>query len=461
MSETDGLVHWFDLPEEMVIRLDPKFASELMKKMPRMKMAKITNLPDNTLRRVEESGKILVRTLLKICNGLGIKPSEIESKIIGVSSLNVKMPIDFNTKFGFRFIGGILSDGTITRSNLVEYTNGSIMQLLRMLEAAYNLFGDFKARIVKGKKNSIALQFPSTFRYLLEKVGLPVGSKSKANISLPVFILNGSKANKAEYLRQAFSDDGYAGDKIGIGRMVDITNIVNFEIPQNIRASRIPRKDEISKHVPRLLLSEKKLLEDLGIKFSEPRLDSLHKSRNGRITALFKMEISRWEEVVKFAKSVGFSHERKQKELENLINSKKPFNFEMQKDIINLYTHFKDSKFCIEDIMNATNKSYVASKTIGIRLTKKGILQRIKPGVYQFTPYGKEKAKYYKELHELKFLKNEEIDLKLVHLRRNTYLVTKSNSGIPAKLLLQKLVSQFQQTVSFPRVKSLINFSIF
>ncbi len=185
----------------------------------------------------------------------------------------------------------------------------------------------------------------------LLKVGAIVGQKAAVDGEVPWLIKKGTKELKTSYLKAIFDDEGcvYHGKKnnqryITLSRYRHINNITekqrkeleklskhmsSREFPTGHinkiitikRASKLIKDNNLLsafKILPQLLQGESLLLDELGI---EHRIfnRSLSKTHLGRYSLCFDLYINRKNSLIKFYKCVGFSLERKQNKLKNIV----------------------------------------------------------------------------------------------------------------------------------------------
>lgn len=134
-----GIVHFWDLPNNLCIVLDPQFKDKLMKEF--MKIAitkynasKITGISRPTISDYinKKNHKMRMALLLRIANIINngkFNFSNIEKKILWIGDvnsqgiINPKLPFNFNSREGSRFLAAICNEGWI--SDGAYYSNSN------------------------------------------------------------------------------------------------------------------------------------------------------------------------------------------------------------------------------------------------------------------------------------------------------------------------------------------------
>jgi len=233
--------------------------------------------------------------------------------ITSIKSTNVgikepKIPIDFATKEGVRFIASVMGDGELNKQLNIRYNNQSRKLIDIILNSAKKIFGDIDFKLYYRKDKTYQLHFPKIAGIIVSLLGIKPGYKSKNNYGIPSFIFQLDNKLKAVFIRQFFNDEGNV-------RLKDR----RLQIKQTIecKASKKEAKSNIMKYAPKSLLGIQKLLLDLGV---DSKI-SLGMYRNGKID--WELSAYRIENLSKFKENIGFDLEYKNKLLGQAIKSYK------------------------------------------------------------------------------------------------------------------------------------------
>ncbi len=221
-AKEDGIVHFWDLPKTNHVILQPTFKSEVMKTFvdemgSPNKASKLSGVGRTTIRRYlnREKPKIRIDFLLKISGMLrnrSFDNNQLEPNIIWIGDVNSKgvanpkLPFNFNSREGARFLAAICNDGWI--SDGVYYSNSESDLRKSVKNDALKIFGGNVEAITEAKKaNDTFLRFPSIVRDTLIILTGFRGVKSENNPPVPKFILK-NKELICGWIEQTIADEG-------------------------------------------------------------------------------------------------------------------------------------------------------------------------------------------------------------------------------------------------------------
>ncbi len=318
--ENTGVVHLWDLPhKEVYIKLSDKYHKKLIKLIHDL----FNNSHKKIGKEIEEKAYMIsclehndaaepLYLFIKLYNLLferGYKEFTLENlekqigfiKAKGTATIlfNPKLPFNFNSPAGGRIISATLHDGSLSGQRFT-YANNSMILKEKVYAAIKEVFGDIKADI-----NSERIRVPKTVYYaLVNGLKMPCGEKTITNPAYPSFIFN-SSSTWGSIIDQAISDDGWVQKKgISIVITVDVTH---------------------GKREPRILLDDKKIFEESGIKVNELKLwkkYNVNKNNKLFLREQWLLSISGKGNLEKMFK-IGISHPKKQEKLENNLKSYK------------------------------------------------------------------------------------------------------------------------------------------
>src|SRR3989344_5099723 len=326
--EVKTIIHWDDLYKGHYLELDNNFQKEIFEKAVKKagnycELGRVLSIGRKTISACSK-GKCSpqIKVLYKISNYVIYPLDDINSKIIEVSGLKPKLPFQLHNKEGAEIRAAFLSDGHIDKNQTspAQYCAYELELHERLVSLCKEVFGEFEARTYFNNGSHIT-KFPAVIGRALELSGVPKGDKRLANSHLPKDILLGNKEIQIPYLRRVFDDEGdVCFDKHG-KRAVRITRSVNInystiEIPSE-RWVRFQLPDNIRQN---LLSGEQLLLLKLGI---DARLypEGIYNSKNGNLTAKWRIQIAQQDQLKKFAELIGFNLDRKRQKLREMIKS--------------------------------------------------------------------------------------------------------------------------------------------
>lgn len=311
-------------------------------------------------KNIEMVSVIKLKKLLKF---LDIDLSEVNSKInmtkkgSVISINNPLFPITLNNKEGAYLLGLIVSDGCIyidkkSRNQIrTKYAAGEEQSEIIFINTINKIYGDVHIQREFIRNCSILRIGSSIIGNSLIKAGVTIGRKAAFDPEVPWLIRKGSKEMKASYLRAAFDDESsvYKEKKRNCGYIIlsrykHLQNLsksqklelkvldklmksrkfptghVSKTISLNKAINMIKNKKLITKlrTIPKLLQGESELLNEFGI---DNRFFGrcLTKTDAGRYSVCTDLFINRKESLKKFYKHIGYSLDRKQEKLINLV----------------------------------------------------------------------------------------------------------------------------------------------
>jgi hypothetical protein len=270
--------------------------------------------------RMSRGQKVSLDLVLQISKQLGISSQSIRENIELMTSVkntnvgirNPRIPFDFASSDGVRFIAALHGDGYFNKFLQCGYSNQNKEMVLNVLQSAKAIFGDVDSKLYLRKDNTYNLNFPKIVGFILREIGMRPGFKYSSNPAVPEFIFSLDKKLKAIYLKQFFSDEGNV-------RLKDR----RVQVKQTILT--VHSKKEIKKNPEkfgsRLLLGCKRLLKDLQID-SVISLGAYRKTDKG-IKADWELSVYRIENLLFFSGIVGFEQGYKNELLKQAIKSYK------------------------------------------------------------------------------------------------------------------------------------------
>ncbi len=263
--------------------------------------------------------RIKLPTIIKLIKTFNLNLKELEKNIIwigtktGYGIRNPKFPFNFQTKEGYRFIASILGDGSLKKDIIVEYNNQKFLLINKVRESAIKIFGKIDGitkRINEDKV--IRLAFPKIIGKIILKLGLKPGRKTIINPNIPNFILNGSKENKIEFLKQISDDEG--SPQINIPYSYSIR--FSFAVQNKIRSPKVKSNLTIDLH---------KLVNSLNYNttkvYSTKSYECTGKNKGINRGYMWAFDIQGKEHITRFYNEVGFRVKSRQIKLLKGIKS--------------------------------------------------------------------------------------------------------------------------------------------
>lgn len=230
-------------------------------------------------------------------------------KNTNVGIKNPKLFLDLQNRELARFISGILGDGNLNKTLMVDYNNQKKNLIDLMLNSAKTIFGDVDWRIYYKKDKVYQLHFPKIIGIYLFHMGLVPGYKVEHNQNIPNIIFNMNKDGKALFLRQFYSDEGNVRLK---DRRLQIRQATQWK-----KTDKETLKKDIDKYAPNIIKEIKELLIEFGIKSKI----TLGKYRGDKSD--WDLSFYGKENLEKFRDKINFDLDYKKDLLDNCIKSYK------------------------------------------------------------------------------------------------------------------------------------------
>lgn len=360
-----------------------------------------------------KDAKIKIDLILKISefiNDNKFSLPEIEKNIIWIGHplskgiKNPKLPFNFATRSGARFIAAIMNDGCITSPSKRSY--GELMydnfdKGLRdsVKRDAVSVVGG-KAKMLSefiSKKKKYVL-FPSVLRDTLLQIMKP-GLKSENDLEVPKFVSKNKEAILG-WIEQTIADEGevkYYKKKyrrsIVWRRSVDITDCFPRKTGE-VSIRKLPEKlQKIAERKRcKLIEDEIKMLNKIGISSDLYNL-GVYSTTKGKIRAKWQINITKRENLLELRKMIRIPHREKDKKfyemMKEFVRYLEPINIEKAAQRIQKRNGFVTSR-ALKKEMGYTQIG-TAYKWIK-RLEKEGFLSCIKKSTY--SENYREPAKY-------------------------------------------------------------------
>lgn len=267
--------------------------------------------------RMKRGDKISLSFLKKLKNYLDVPHDFIEKNIILITSVkntdigikNPKLPFNFNSIDGVRFLAAIMGDGELNKGIQVRYNNQDMNLINLVLNSAKKIFGDVDFKIYPRKDKTYQLHFPKIAGLCILALGIKPGEKARADNNIPKFIFKTDNRSKSAFIRQFFNDEGNVRLK---DRRLQIKQTV-----VNKTLSKEGMKQNPEKYCPNVLVDIKRLLFDLDI-YSRISLGAKRGNKSD-----WELSIYGKENLDKFQKQVGFDIDYKNEILNKSIKSYK------------------------------------------------------------------------------------------------------------------------------------------
>ncbi|MBM3303459.1 MAG: hypothetical protein FJY76_00015 [Candidatus Aenigmarchaeota archaeon] len=311
----DGSVSLSELScKNIYVKIDDKLEGKLFdlrKKQFRSirDMSRTSDIPENKLEAFFWHGDSYnLEIFLKIVKIFGIKNYEkrivwIGGKTRGGGIRNPRIPFNFNSFHGGKFIAAVLGDGNFSKNLSVGYINFCPDMITSFKDVSKEVFGDIN--IKTDRKNWILL--PRIAGRILLCLGLKPGRKTATNPRMPDFIKNGSRKCKIGFLQQFSDDEGSAQIR------PPYSYSIRFELAREIPYDKITEKHE---YVPSLLLDLHSLLRELGYSVTNIYGGRVYRGRKRltRYAVSWCFDIQGKFSLEKFRRDIGFRvGERKEK----------------------------------------------------------------------------------------------------------------------------------------------------
>ncbi len=357
-----------------------------------------------------KDGYVPLEAMIKISaflrkQGHKFSPDNIENKIVaykygeqGRPILNPKFPINFESEEGAILVAALLCDGGINKNGYPLYNNSEHCMRKRVVDSINKLVGKIHTDPSKPNKNN-CLFFPKILKSIVVSgLNMQIGDKVINNPQIPeIFLKTKKKEIIGAFLNQAFSDDGTAyisgvhkQGALAYGESTDISKY-SKELRKAIK------KERLTDYASNLVKGCKILLEKLGIKVNGPYLKQEYTRKKGGIKRTihsWSIQIQGRENIKKYQKLIGFSIERKNKRVREILSNYKEVDYgtsfkDAWKNVLELER--KNKKITPKTFMEKRKCTQEYARFLIKWLRKKGIIKRngggINKGIWGCTPY--------------------------------------------------------------------------
>ncbi|MBI2647273.1 hypothetical protein HYW99_02245 [Candidatus Woesearchaeota archaeon] len=216
--------------------------------------------------------------------------------------VNPKLPFNFNSREGARFLAAICNEGWI--SNGMYYSNSKSESRLSVKNDALKIFGGSEETIREYiKEKDKCLAFPSIMRDVINILTDFKGVKAENNPNIPSFILK-NKELMYGWLEQTIGDEGH----------------VKFYLDSYRREIIWRRACDTKFDRCNLIENELKILQKLGIKYDLKKIGNYTTSK-GKERYRMQIRVSRKENLKRLANSIRIPNNIKDKKLIQMLKS--------------------------------------------------------------------------------------------------------------------------------------------
>lgn len=380
----NGVYNWYDEPDHAVVYLDKKFLSNLTYQTLSLygtnslarKIKKIQDLTSMSKVSIKKwlygytNGGIEVRNLKLLCSLLQISLNDLNTKILAMgqrgkdgirwSVENPRLPWTLNSESGGVIIGAQAGDASLCEKAW-SYYNADKAMLKNVNSAVQKVFGKVHTiRLYNKDKKLYGYQYPPQVARAIKVItGLPFGSKTESNPSIPNLIFNATSQILVGYFRQRLGDEGtcdyyYSRERRRFRGMVcyyqsvDLSKVLRkkglFDVTVKLikstgkmittpsgnkyirsgygKIANSAVKKIVLKNFPRWLKADNFLLVDVFKIRSSVRPQSLnYKIKTNKISCLWVNEIKQIESLRRTYNLISFPQQNKHVKLEKLIES--------------------------------------------------------------------------------------------------------------------------------------------
>lgn len=416
------MIHFWNLPQNRIhIRLNEEFKEhligELLKQIKTVKnVSKVTGYSINTIKRMKQRGRKikidLVIRISKILNKRKFDLFNIERNILWIGNpqskeiWNPKLPFDFATRHGARFIAAIFNDGCLTIDGK-NNAYGSLMydnfdkELRESVkkDAVMSIGGNINNITYIEKEKKRYILFPAVFRDIVSQI-IEKGPKSEKNQNIPDFIFDNNELILG-WLEQTIADEGevrYYPKKyrrcITWKRSVDITDVFPRKLKKEVSIRRLPSKIQkvVEKKKCKLIEDEIKMLKMLGISYDLYNLGAYPTSK-GKIRTRWQISITKRENLLKLRKMIKIPHIEKDKKFSLMMKG-----FVRYKESLNIKKALIKAQKRNDFVTSRDLKKKMNYKNMGTasqwmrRLENEGFLKCVKESIY--SENNREPARY-------------------------------------------------------------------
>ena len=354
------------------------------------------------MRRFNRKEKVSIKTIKEISKITKIYLSFFEKNILWIGGCNSKgiskprLPFNFASREGSRFIAAIINDGCITQEGDENY--GRLMydnfdETIRksVLNDYVKVFGgSFKEVAFRNYERKKFLEFSSVVRDITSKIIVEKGWKCESNLKIPAFVLR-NKDNMCGWVEQTIADEGevkYYPSKyrrsIIWRRSLDVTSIFIHPIKMDIPLKRMSVKmqNNIQKKLCNLIESEKDILNRLGIKYRIYNL-GVYSTVKNKIRTRWQISITGRENLIKLRKLIKIPSKEKNIKFYYICTEFKRYKepIKIRQNIINLGIYKK--RFTSVDLQKKMNYKNVGNTYKWLnKFVKEKLLKKIKNSTY-------------------------------------------------------------------------------
>ncbi len=299
----------------------------------------------------------IFRDMVCCCN---FKDSEINSAIIQIKKqkcgkeISIYLPICASPELA-ALVGHALGDGHISKVGRFVYVNKEKILIDKVKSLVNQVFKNevyFSEKYIQ-QGNYSRIDYLSAVGEILVRVGCIKGNRTIEDFDIPLWIKEGNKEIKSQFLRSLYDDEGcVSGGKISI----------NMSKIENKKTSLV-----------RLLESFKKLLFDLNIETSKLCFGQTRVSKNNIKSVNLGFLVCNYYDICNFQKNIGFAHEKKQKRLKELLSSYKRPRYKTRRDALEL---LNKGPLSTRELRLRLNKTKSGMKYNLVCLEKEGKIRR-------------------------------------------------------------------------------------
>lgn len=314
-------IHLFDLPEELYIKLNESFTTNIFSKIKEnfgslVKFASYSGIKEQVLRDSKNRGILLtIHNLKLISQHIHINEFSLEKEVQAIKFKggfikNPNLPFRIDKNIGV-IIGGLLGDGGVSRSGYeVHYTNKINDQVDSFLSTIKETFGNVKIITDRIDDNVRTIKLSGVLGRILVKIlKVPFGKKVFQDYEIPECIMNGNETVIKSFLRRLFDDEGTV---IESNKLIALVTAVKKDTKKYLQE-------------PQRLLNLKYLLSLFGIRSACKKVkDRMYFYKETPIEVEdWKLNIHDRSSLQQFATNIGFDISYKAKKLEKIISSYK------------------------------------------------------------------------------------------------------------------------------------------
>lgn len=391
------MIHFWQLPQERnYIILDEKLRIIILNNL------KNEKFPTKVIRRFKRT-KMSIKHIIEISKKLNIPLEMFEKNIYWIGGANSKgihypkLPFNFNSREGSRFIAAIINDGCLTKENINYHSYGRLMYDNFDETIRESVINDYLT-ILGGEPQDIAFRDNDNKKYLefnsvaRDTVGLIIkkGCKSENNTEIPIFIIK-NKENMLGWIEQTIADEGevkYYPKKyrraIVWRRSLDISEIIDQENISITSLKKLPLELQIKIKNKKfnLIDSEKKILDKFGIKYSIYCLE-IYSTKNNKVRLRTQISITKRENLLRLRKLIKIPSKCKDKKFYDICKEFKRYKEPLRIKKVILKLGENNNTFNSYDLKNKMNYKNVNTSIKWLRrFEKEGLIKKIKESVY-------------------------------------------------------------------------------